>query len=86
MFWECYGIYNKNPKYFLKFFFSKVRKHIFGCAFANYVADSLYYQSQEKRLTVRFFDIVEPKKEKTAEEIILETIEKGELKIRQKGE
>ena len=86
MFWECYGIYNKSPKYFLKFFFSQVRKHIYGCAFINYMADSLYYQAQEKRLTVRFADMVEPKEEKTAEQIILETMEKGGLSFRQKGE
>ena len=64
----------------MKYYFSKLQKHAEERAFRDYLCDSLYYQAQEKRLTVRFNDIIKPKKpQESAEEIILKTMEKGGL-------
>ena len=51
-----------------------------------YVSDSLFQYAQQKRLTVRFIDLIDGSKKetKTAEQIIAETIKKGGLRL--KGE
>lgn len=59
-----------------------MNKHAETRAFRLYISDSLYYQAQEKRLSVRFEDVIKPKEPmKPAEEIIEETMLKGGLKF-----
>lgn len=49
--------------------------------FKMYVADSLFYAPQRKRLTKRFVDIVTPKKvdERSAKEIVDDITKRAEI-------
>lgn len=53
-------------------------------AFRLYLTDTLFYQAQEQRLTVRYADMlfgINDKKEMSAEEIMNDIVERAELEV-----
>lgn len=52
-------------------------------AYRIYITDSLFYQSEEKRLTKRFYDIINPVPidKRSGDEIALDVIERLSLKV-----
>ena len=52
-------------------------------AYRVYVTDTLYYQAENKKLSVRYYDLIRPKRidSRSADEIIKETIVKAGLTV-----
>lgn len=51
-------------------------------AYRIYVTDSMFYQSDNKRLSIRYYDLMNKKAEtRSANEIISDVIEKAGLKV-----
>lgn len=49
----------------------------------NYTADSLYYSAQEKRLSIRYNDLLKKKKvdNRSGDEIVKDVMERGGLRF-----
>ena len=51
-------------------------------AYRIYITDSMFYQSDNKRLSIRYYDLMNKKAEtRSANEIISDVIEKAGLKV-----
>ena len=57
-------------------------------AYRVYVTDTLYYQAENKKLSVRYYDLIRPKRSdnRSADEIIKETIVKAGLIVLKESE
>lgn len=51
--------------------------------YRTYISDSLYYQAEQKKITVRYYDLLYGKKKenKTAKEIIADVVRSTGLKL-----
>lgn len=52
-------------------------------AYRIYISDSLFYQSQQKRLDIRWEDMIKPRKveHRTGEQIVADVIKSAGLKV-----
>jgi hypothetical protein len=77
LFWRCYGEYRGNPSHFKSYLLSKYKEYANEVAYKMYITDSIFYYMQDKRLNIRYYDIIhqsQQEEERTGDEIALDII------------
>ena len=70
---------------FIKYAISRYKKEQTDMAYAIYMSDTLYYQNQQKGLSMRFFDLINQNKEpdESGDEILSEVMAKAGLRFKE---